>query len=67
MRFRHDVNALNDWATGDAGMPERKRKVYAFHQCSIITGALLRQQPGAGMPEHHTLVSAGFGGTRYKR
>ncbi len=35
MRFRPDVNALNDWDTGDAGMPE-----------------------------YHTLVSAGFGGAR---
>ncbi len=26
MRFRHAVNTLNDWATGDSGLPEEEEK-----------------------------------------
>ncbi len=26
MCFRHDVNTLNDWATGDSGLPEEQKQ-----------------------------------------
>jgi len=46
MRFRHVVNAWNDWATGDAGMPDTPEA----------------EEEEEEEEEHDTLVSVSFGG-----
>ena len=51
MRFRHAVNTLNDWATGDSGLPEEEEKQNEEEQQEEKNG------------EARTLVSLGFGST----
>ncbi len=48
MRFRHVVNAWNDWATGDAGMPAEEEA---------------EEEEEKEDEEHNTLVSVSFGGS----